>query len=629
MLDPVSKTTYDTALLEHRYKTAPILRALEAAAESAAGTGDRREVVRLETMRILLASGLFDGDFYLRKYADIRHAGVDPLDHYVRHGDREGRMPNPGFSPNYYRRHYMIGAPPESNALRHYIEKGEHRGAKPNFVFDVQAYLGGNPGFGEFVDRPLFHYLKIGGPAADKIREAPPAATLQALDDIDEVVVRGSQDHAFLAKAKRALTEGLGAVQGFAVYREVVDRPDHDEIHLKRLESLREAAKRGLGAYRETAAAGERFVVPVPTVVGEGNHRPLESCTRSMFVACLIDARVRARSNLIEVDDVALLDYQGDELTRFDDQLDFDPAVFHATDGAVWTIAPSDAAATIEIEEAFTLLGIRAGAFGHWLIEFLPKYIAASLSGALPPVPVLIEADMPKAHVAALRLMLPEGVDVLELPPYATARVRRLWCAPNHVYMPVLETVNERFNLDYFALPPMRMAPVLEEMARRAARATAPATFSDRLFLARETALDRKLVNHAAIAAAAEARGFRIVYPQQFDFVEQVNLLRHARVVVGPEGSALYLALFARPGTKLCILSNVEDVVSMQTDMTGLFSAIGLDVAVVSGPCVQFNPDYPWNSDFEIDEESFCRFLDKWLEQQLGGPLLADEGEAA
>jgi capsular polysaccharide biosynthesis protein len=497
--------------------------------------------------------------------------------------------------------------------LRHYVEEGEPSGAKPNLVFDAQAYLTANPSFSEFVDRPLFHLLKIGLAVENEVRGAPSPATLEALNYIDEVVIRGSGDHYFLVRAKRALAEGLDTAAGFALYSQAVNRPDHAEVHLKRLESLREVAKRRGGAFRETAAAGAPFVVPPPKVIGEGNHRPLVSYTRSIFVACLTDARVRARSNFIEVDDVALLDYQGDELGRFDDQLDFDPAVFRLTDDGVWIITPAGEADTIELEEAFTLLGIRASAFGHWMIEFLPKYIAASLSGSLPRVPVLIEADMPKSHVDALELMLPEGVEIIELEPFATARVRRLWCAPNQVYMPVLEANNERFRWEYFVMPPMRMAPIINEMVRRADPACFGATGVERVFLAREPALDRELINHAEIMAAVEARGFLAVFPRRLDFIEQISLLRHARFIIGPEGSALYLALFAPPGTKLCILSNVEDVVSMQTDMTGLFNAIGLDVTVFTGPCARRNEDYPWNSDFEVGADAFCLFLDRWL----------------
>ena len=41
----------------------------------------------------------FDPDFYLAQYPDVAAAGVDPLDHYLRHGQAEGRLPrSPGLT---------------------------------------------------------------------------------------------------------------------------------------------------------------------------------------------------------------------------------------------------------------------------------------------------------------------------------------------------------------------------------------------------------------------------------------------------------------------------------------------------------------------------------------------------
>jgi hypothetical protein len=37
--------------------------------------------------------GLFDPTWYLEKYPDVKSAGVDPAEHYVRYGAREGRLP--------------------------------------------------------------------------------------------------------------------------------------------------------------------------------------------------------------------------------------------------------------------------------------------------------------------------------------------------------------------------------------------------------------------------------------------------------------------------------------------------------------------------------------------------------
>jgi hypothetical protein len=177
--DHLSKAAYDAALEEHARKIAPVLRRLDAALEQgASGNGDPRELAHWRTMRTLLISGLFDAEFYLERYPDIREARVDPLQHYVIHGEAEYRQPNRFFYPRYYRRLYMSGVPAEYNALQHYTEVGERSGARPNYAFDPQEYLAAYGSLGNYVDRPFFHFLKVGQERAQAAFGSVPESAL-------------------------------------------------------------------------------------------------------------------------------------------------------------------------------------------------------------------------------------------------------------------------------------------------------------------------------------------------------------------------------------------------------------------------------------------------------------------
>src|SRR5206468_10278307 len=100
------------------------------------------------------------------------------------------------------------------------------------------------------------------------------------------------------------------------------------------------------------------------------------------------------------------------------------PAIFHATRHRAWLVTPKDDIASIEIDEAFMLLGPQSGAFGDWMLAYLPRYIAADLSGALPPVPVLVDDSMPLSHRQSLALMLPKRSGLTELPAFPTGQLR-------------------------------------------------------------------------------------------------------------------------------------------------------------------------------------------------------------
>ncbi len=231
----------------------------------------------------------------------------------------------------------------------------------------------------------------------------------------------------------------------------------------------------------------------------------------------------------------------------------------------------------------------------------------------MPRVPVIIDRDLPKTHRQALDLLRPEGVDVIELPAFTTARVRRLWCAPSLLHLPLHEKDNDRFRWDFLAGHPARFTAVIGEMARRAEASGLPAASRERVFLARKPGLHHPLVNAPAIEAAARDRGFAIVYPEELSFADQVALVRNARFLLGPDGSAInFLSWFARPGTRLCNLTH--DYTIGLTTLAGLLQAIGLDVTVLTGQRLKISEEYPEFVDYEIDEAAFSRFLDSWLE---------------
>lgn len=68
----------------------------------------------------IAGSGLFDTDYYLKNNPDVAQSGMDPIIHYVRYGEAEGRSPSPTFKLylyKYYFSHY-------ENILYEYIKSG-------------------------------------------------------------------------------------------------------------------------------------------------------------------------------------------------------------------------------------------------------------------------------------------------------------------------------------------------------------------------------------------------------------------------------------------------------------------------------------------------------------------------
>jgi hypothetical protein len=271
-----------------------------------------------------------------------------------------------------------------------------------------------------------------------------------------------------LMRFKQALVEEFGVEHGFALYRDRLKLPDSGQIRLKRLESQCTFARTCGEVFVETDRGGERFAIEPPRVIGEGVRRPLEHVARQLYVASVHNARVRGRSAIIEVDDLALLDYHDHERELFDCELEIDPAIFHASGEQAWLFIPQDNSASLEVDEAFTLLGPNSGAFGDWMLEFLPRYIAADLSSRLPPVPVLVDAQIPESIRRCIEMMIRPGVEIIRVPAYATVRVRRLWYASNLHYAPAFDKMEGSWRWDYLCPAPAQLLPVVREIARRA-----------------------------------------------------------------------------------------------------------------------------------------------------------------
>jgi glycosyltransferase involved in cell wall biosynthesis len=80
----------------------------------------RREV------KIVRASGLFDAAYYVEQNPDVRGIGLDPVDHYVRYGWREGRNPSATFDTRFYLGRHVPGR--DRNPLIHYHQVGRYAG---------------------------------------------------------------------------------------------------------------------------------------------------------------------------------------------------------------------------------------------------------------------------------------------------------------------------------------------------------------------------------------------------------------------------------------------------------------------------------------------------------------------
>jgi hypothetical protein len=112
--------------------------------------------------RRVAATGLFDPEYYLSRYADVAAAQIDPLDHYVLHGRAEKRDPHPLFHSGFYLDKYPDVAATNFDPLLHYAEYGARERRSPNRFFDSNYYLERYPDVAAAGMNPLHHYCLAG-----------------------------------------------------------------------------------------------------------------------------------------------------------------------------------------------------------------------------------------------------------------------------------------------------------------------------------------------------------------------------------------------------------------------------------------------------------------------------------
>ncbi|WP_271504865.1 glycoside hydrolase family 99-like domain-containing protein [Bradyrhizobium sp. CCBAU 11357] len=73
----------------------------------------------------------FDAQYYLDTYKDVAAANVDPFEHFIFHGYKEGRNPSAEFDTKFYIQRYFKGKT-DQNPLLHYLEHRHEEGIFPS-----------------------------------------------------------------------------------------------------------------------------------------------------------------------------------------------------------------------------------------------------------------------------------------------------------------------------------------------------------------------------------------------------------------------------------------------------------------------------------------------------------------
>jgi GT2 family glycosyltransferase/glycosyltransferase involved in cell wall biosynthesis len=95
-------------------------------------TSLKNTLINIKGYKAIKNNNLFDTEFYLKNNEDIKTSGADPIIHYMYHGFKENRKPNPKFDGNFYLQNYNDVKKSKLNPLVHYSLYGMADGRKIN-----------------------------------------------------------------------------------------------------------------------------------------------------------------------------------------------------------------------------------------------------------------------------------------------------------------------------------------------------------------------------------------------------------------------------------------------------------------------------------------------------------------
>ena len=410
---------------------------------------------------------------------------------------------------------------------------------------------------------------------------------------------------------KISAVASLGLDRAFETCREELEVPGLDRLVRRRMVGLQDVASKA-GEFRSLWRGGQPFTIDAPEVIGPGDQVAQTGRGRSAFVTCLSDVVVRGRSAVMIVGDSAVVDYEQHELNAFAVRPEIDPMVLKAEPEFLWTM---EAARPRVIHEAFLLSGIVSHDFGHWLTDHLPK-IAFALMGKIPEMPILIDECIPATHRQSVELFFPDR-EVLTIGQFESCKVRRLWCAPGLVYRWFYPTDWEEA-WSHMLPEPKVFGQVMEVLKSSIASWLSSESGSARIYLARKPDRKKRLVNQREIENVVSRYGFKVIYPEELSFPDQVKTAHGASHIIAPDGSNGLLSYFASSGAKVCFLNNSNT--KPLVELRGLLDAVGAEFTIVTGAEKGVRQEEPFWNDYEIDGGRFETFLQQWLSEGTGEP---------
>ena len=176
----------------------------------------------------------------------------------------------------------------------------------------------------------------------------------------------------------------------------------------------------------------------------------------------------------------------------------------------------------------------------HWTADSLPQIHSLQMHMKGQPLILLISSSVSQVHRDALHALLPANFAVEYVSP-------RVWFEVETFILPsfVSSRANAFFPQAYFDF--IRSTTVSNLGLDR------PANPTRRLYISRNRARHRRLLNEPQTVKLLAAFGFERIFMEDYTFADQVSLMLNSEAIVAPHGAALGSIVYGN-SLKVCVL---------------------------------------------------------------------------
>jgi capsular polysaccharide biosynthesis protein len=190
----------------------------------------------------------------------------------------------------------------------------------------------------------------------------------------------------------------------------------------------------------------------------------------------------------------------------------------------------------------------------HWLVDYLCRLPLLDGTPGARGLPLVVNSPLAPFQRDALAMAGVDAARLIEVRSDSVVACRRI----------LVPTLMGRGT---------RLHPMAINWLRSTYRRPSPRGGGRKVYISRQNAPRRRVLNEAELASHLAARGFETVAPDALSFAEQLDAVAGASVIVGPHGAGLANMIFAADGVTVVEIANKHALFGYTTALAASFGA--------------------------------------------------------